>query len=186
MCNEHGHNTPWKLSKITQVTSIVLSSRHMVLTTDRKHTSSSFWLTNGTVWGWSAACGHLSIAQHDPWLRDLSMLAQIVDPSTAQHHRSIAQIGRSCITCISFSFLPLYRQLNDLDLLMHQVQAQVHYAWNSLPEHLRQTTSTDLFKRSLETKGWMIQPKLHQTDPVKSATSESAVQYRSDNVSDLQ
>jgi len=27
--------------------------------------------------------------------------------------------------CISFSFLPLYRQLDDLDSLMHQVQVQV-------------------------------------------------------------
>ena len=34
------------------------------------------------------------------WLRDLSMLAQIVDPSTAQRHWSIAQIGRSRVTCI--------------------------------------------------------------------------------------
>jgi len=27
--------------------------------------------------------------------------------------------------CISFSFLPLYRQLDDLDSLTHQVQVQV-------------------------------------------------------------
>jgi len=34
-------------------------------------------------------------------------------------------------------------------------------------------------------KGRTIQPKLDQTDPVKSAVSESAVQYRSHSQSDL-
>jgi len=36
------------------------------------------------------------------------------------------------------------------------------------------------------TKGRTIQPKLDRTDPVKSAVSESAVQYRSSTDSDLQ
>ena len=35
------------------------------------------------------------------------------------------------------------------------------------------------------TKGRTIQPKLDRTDPVKSAASESAIQYRSDTDSDL-
>jgi len=34
-------------------------------------------------------------------------------------------------------------------------------------------------------RGWTIQPKLDRTDPVKSAASESAIQYRSDTESDL-
>ena len=38
----------------------------------------------------------------------------------------------------------------------------------------------------MDSKGRAIQPKLDQTDPVKSAASESAVQYRSDTNSDLQ
>ena len=39
--------------------------------------------------------------------------------------------------------------------------------------------------RDVATKGRTIQPKLDRTDPVKSATSESAIKYRSDTDSDL-
>jgi len=42
-----------------------------------------------------------------------------------------------------------------------------------------------LRSRYINIKGWTIQPKLDRTDPVKSAASESAVQYRSDTDSDL-
>jgi len=34
-------------------------------------------------------------------------------------------------------------------------------------------------------EGWTIEPKLDRTNPAKSATSKSAIQYRSDTDSDL-
>ena len=45
---------------------------------------------------------------------------------------------------------------------------------------------SETWRHRLRSKGRTIQPELDPTDPVKSAVSESAVQYRSNTDSDLQ
>jgi len=53
------------------------------------------------------------------------------------------------------------------------------------PARLKNPKQKGQLSSSIIIKGRTIQPKLDRTDPVKSAASESAIQYRSDTDSDL-